>query len=113
MRRLAIEICIDALSSDIVDRITIRNSVIQREIFEVIRKIEKKLLVYPNSKVLSTSQYRPHEKKCAKLSGIDVPRWWLINSKNDLEFAMNELDGKGILKTTSFGYDGKGQLKIS
>ena len=80
---------------------------------EVIQKVEKQLLVYPNSKVLSTSQYRPHEKKCAKLSGIDVPRWWLINSKNDLEFAMNELDGEGILKTTSFGYDGKGQLKIS
>ena len=33
--------------------------------------------------------------------------------KNDLELAMNELDGEGILKTTSFGYDGKGQLKIS
>ena len=80
---------------------------------EVIQKVEKQLLVYPNSKVLSTSQYRPHEKKYAKLSGIDVPRWWLINSKNDLEFAMNELDGEGILKTTSFGYDGKGQLKIS
>ena len=26
---------------------------------------------------------------------------------------MNELDGEGILKTTSFGYDGKGQLKIT
>ena len=48
--------------------------------------------------MLSTSQYRPHEKKYAKLSGIDVPRWWLINSKNDLEFAMNELDGKAFLK---------------
>ena len=78
---------------------------------EVIQKVEKQLLVYPNSKVLSTSQYRPHEKKYAKLSGIDVPRWWLINSKNDLEFAMNELDGEGILKTTSLGYDGKGQNK--
>ena len=37
-------------------------------------------------------------KKYAKLSGIDVPRWWLINSKNDLEFAMNELDGEAFLK---------------
>ena len=80
---------------------------------EVIQKVEKHLLVYPNSKVLSTSQYRPYEKKYAKLSGIDVPRWWLINSKNDLEYAMDKLDGSGILKTTSFGYDGKGQLKIS
>ncbi|GIR79330.1 MAG: hypothetical protein CM15mP81_08400 [Alphaproteobacteria bacterium] len=26
---------------------------------------------------------------------------------------MSKLDGEGILKTTSFGYDGKGQLKIT
>ena len=79
---------------------------------ETIKKIEKYFTVYPNSKVLEIAQYRPLEKKYAKDAGIKVPRWWLIKSKQELEDAIFQLGGPGILKTTSFGYDGKGQLKI-
>ena len=78
-----------------------------------IKKIEKNFPVFPNSKVLETAQYRPFEKKYAKDAGIKVPSWWLINSKKELVDALFQLNGPGILKTTSLGYDGKGQLKIS
>ena len=77
-----------------------------------IKKIEKYFTVFPNSKILEIAQYRPFEKKYAKDAGIKVPRWWLINSKQELVNAIFQLDGPGILKTTSLGYDGKGQFKI-
>jgi len=77
-----------------------------------IKKVEKHFTVFPNSKVLEIAQYRPFEKKYAKDAGIKVPRWWLINSKQELVNAIFQLDGPGILKTTSLGYDGKGQFKI-
>jgi 5-(carboxyamino)imidazole ribonucleotide synthase len=80
---------------------------------QTIKKIEKYFTVYPNSKVLEIAQNRPLEKKYAKEAGIRVPRWWLIKSTQELKDAIFQLDGPGILKTTSFGYDGKGQLKIS
>ena len=77
-----------------------------------IKKVEKHFTVFPNSKVLEIAQYRPFEKKYAKDAGIKVPRWWLINSKQELVDAIFQLDGPGVLKTTSLGYDGKGQFKI-
>ena len=79
----------------------------------LIKKLEKIIKVYPNSEVLEISQYRPLEKKTALSSGIEVPRWWLINSKSDLKKSMDELNGEGIFKTTRMGYDGKGQFQIS
>jgi 5-(carboxyamino)imidazole ribonucleotide synthase len=61
------------------------------------------------SEVLNTTQHRFREKNAIKQMGIPVTDYTLIDSVTALEanFAY-----PSILKTTMFGYDGKGQVVI-
>ena len=45
-------------------------------------------------------------------SGFNTPKWFLIKNTDDLITASQSLGNKGVLKTNSFGYDGKGQIRI-
>ena len=46
-------------------------------------------------------------------SGFKTPKWYLIKNSDDLITASKSLGNKGVLKTNSLGYDGKGQVRIS
>ena len=46
-------------------------------------------------------------------SGFKTPKWYLIKNSDDLITASKSLSNKGVLKTNSLGYDGKGQVRIS
>ena len=70
-------------------------------------------IVSPSIKALDTAQDRLSEKKMAQDLGIKTPRFWAIDSQDDLANAMGELDGKGVLKTRRDGYDGKGQMRVA
>lgn len=70
--------------------------------------------VYPDTSLLEISQDRIKEK--SYLNSIDIPtaRWRALKSAKDLiaafdDWGVNEV----IIKTTRFGYDGKGQARIS
>ena len=67
----------------------------------------------PGQAALHTAQHRIREKSLARDLGIKTPRFWHITDSNDLIKAMAELGGDGILKTCRFGYDGKGQVRLS
>jgi len=69
--------------------------------------------VSPGTKALHTAQHRIREKTLANELGIGTPRFWHIRSIDDLNAAMAELNGAGILKTCQLGYDGKGQARIA
>ena len=71
----------------------------------------KNMLVSPGVRALAIAQDRLCEKETATLLGIPTAPYWKINSIDDLANALNLLNGKGILKTTKFGYDGKGQIR--
>lgn len=77
---------------------------------ETARFIQKIKPVYPDDKLLEIAQNRITEKKYLNDIGIPTAKWAPIYSATDIDKAASELGGKNyILKTTRFGYDGKGQ----
>lgn len=65
--------------------------------------------VYPPAKALEISQDRLVEKTFLTDLGIATAKFRAINSQQDLESALSDFGGEGVLKTRRFGYDGKGQ----
>ncbi len=77
---------------------------------ETARYIQKIKPVYPDDKLLEIAQNRITEKKYLNDVGIPTARWAPIYSPEDIDNAVSDLGCKNyILKTTRFGYDGKGQ----
>ena len=75
--------------------------------------LSKKTMVIPSNIVFRCAQIRSKEKEIALKSGFNTPKWFLIKNTDDLITACKQLGNKGILKTNSFGYDGKGQFRIN
>jgi len=73
---------------------------------------EKHKPVRPSSSVLRTTQNRLHEKKALLEAGIPVANFRKVDSLRDLEDAASVLGYPMVLKTTTEGYDGKGQSII-
>jgi 5-(carboxyamino)imidazole ribonucleotide synthase len=69
--------------------------------------------VRPSGFVLHTAQHRAREKTFLAKAGLPVTPFALIDSEADLDAAIARLGCPAVLKTASFGYDGKGQAKVS
>ena len=69
-------------------------------------------LVRPAGTVLHTTQHRLREKTFLRNNGFPVTRFEPIVEAGDLCRVMPSF-GRGILKTAGFGYDGKGQYRVS
>jgi 5-(carboxyamino)imidazole ribonucleotide synthase len=65
--------------------------------------------VYPPPKALEVAQDRVTEKRFLNESGIETARFHAVDSQADLEAALADFGGEGVLKTRRLGYDGKGQ----
>jgi 5-(carboxyamino)imidazole ribonucleotide synthase len=66
--------------------------------------------VFPKSDVLKITQNRLAEKKFLNQIGVQTAEYFSINSLEDLEKNFDKsTNSKAILKTTTMGYDGKGQ----
>lgn len=78
---------------------------------ETIQIVEKSAPVFPGGNVLHTTQHRLREKNFLSQAGIPVTPYLPIQSAEDLQTANPELF-PGVLKTASWGYDGKGQTKL-
>ena len=68
--------------------------------------------VRPAGQVLHITQQRLREKTFLKENGFPVTPFQRILSLAELQTAAHELGLPAVLKTASFGYDGKGQTKI-
>lgn len=79
---------------------------------ETVEFLEKKVAVYPSSKVLKIAQNRLLEKSFLREFGIKTADFHEIKSKKDLISHLESFD-KAILKTATMGYDGKGQFVIA
>ena len=75
--------------------------------------LSKMTKVFPSSFCFNIAQFRNKEKEMAVKSGFLVPKWYRINSLEDLIKYSKILKDNCILKTNSLGYDGKGQVNIS
>jgi 5-(carboxyamino)imidazole ribonucleotide synthase len=69
--------------------------------------------VAPNAQALAPTQDRFAEKSLAASLGLRTAPFFAIASDDEAAQAFAKLDGRGILKTRRFGYDGKGQAKVS
>jgi 5-(carboxyamino)imidazole ribonucleotide synthase len=69
-------------------------------------------LVRPAGRVLHVTQQRLREKTFLRDHGFPVTPFRRITSLTELQSATRELGLPAVLKTASFGYDGKGQTKV-
>lgn len=74
---------------------------------------EKFVPVRPGGNVLHTSQNRLREKTFLQNAGIPVTPFWPVRSSGDLTSHLAASGFPAVLKTADWGYDGKGQAKLS
>jgi 5-(carboxyamino)imidazole ribonucleotide synthase len=69
--------------------------------------------VRPAGSVLHTTQHRLREKGFLSGAGFPVAPFATVRSLADLEAGLARLGTPAVLKTAGWGYDGKGQVKIT
>ncbi len=79
---------------------------------ETARWLAERLPVYPTPKALEVGQERVAEKTFFQNLGIAVPPFAAVASREDLDAAIARIGQPAVLKTTRFGYDGKGQAVL-
>mgnify|MGYP001159814982 CR=1 FL=1 len=79
---------------------------------ESLRKIKKTKHIFPPINALSIAQNREFEKKFFLKNKISHAKSFFLNTKKDLNNLKNRIRYPVILKTSRFGYDGKGQFEV-
>jgi 5-(carboxyamino)imidazole ribonucleotide synthase len=80
---------------------------------EAARAMQAAVPVRPAPEVLHTTQDRAREKAFLVAHGFACAAHRVIRSRTELDAAVADLGLPCVLKTAAFGYDGKGQRKIS
>jgi 5-(carboxyamino)imidazole ribonucleotide synthase len=78
-----------------------------------VEEIEELVPVRPGGAVLHTTQHRLREKTFLDRAGFPTVPFRAVPSRAALDVALQELGPPTVLKMAGFGYDGKGQTKIS
>jgi 5-(carboxyamino)imidazole ribonucleotide synthase len=69
--------------------------------------------VRPRGEVLHTTQHRIREKTFLTDAGLPLTPFRTVLNTDDLSRAVADLGCPSILKTADFGYDGKGQVRVT
>jgi 5-(carboxyamino)imidazole ribonucleotide synthase len=80
---------------------------------EAVEAAEALAPVRPSGSVLYTTQNRLREKNFLARNGFPVAPFRHVTSRDELKAALAEIGCPAVLKTAGFGYDGKGQTRIS
>ena len=92
---------------DSVDVVTYEFENIPAEALDVLTN------VHPGRNALAVSQDRVTEKDFLSGLGLKVAPYATVDSLADLQAALETIGTPAILKTRRFGYDGKGQVRIT
>lgn len=76
---------------------------------EAAATLARNVPVYPPPRALEVAQDRLTEKRFLNACGIPTARFHAVDSQEELEIALADFGGQGVLKTRRLGYDGKGQ----
>ena len=68
--------------------------------------------VRPSTRVLAVAQDRILEKSTLRDAGLPVTPFAPVREPTELQPAVSELGAPGVLKTSTGGYDGKGQVPV-
>ena len=93
-----------------VDVVTLEFENIPSEPLEI---LTKQVPLYPRPEVLHITQHRLREKTWLNEHGFPVVPFRCADSPAQLEQAVSALGFPCVVKTVGFGYDGKGQLKLT
>ena len=91
-----------------VDVITYEFENIPLDTIRVCQKIKN---VYPNSRSLEICQDRTNEKKFLNNMGIKTVKFVVASSYENIIDGIKQLGLPVVIKTSRFGYDGKGQIR--
>lgn len=75
--------------------------------------LDARVPVRPGTRSLAVSQDRLSEKTFLTELGIPTAPFRAVDTLDDLKTAIGEIGFPAVLKTRRFGYDGKGQVKIT
>lgn len=75
--------------------------------------LQQRGALHPRPEILRICQNREREKNFLRDNGIPCAPFAIVDSEADLKQALATIGTPSVLKTAAFGYDGKGQLKIS
>ena len=93
-----------------IDKVNIITYEFENIPFETLNEINKKKTVLPKPSVNRLIQHRLAEKDFVNKLNIRTTRYTSVEKRKDLDSLEDFLPG--ILKTTTMGYDGKGQYPI-
>ncbi|SEK38317.1 5-(carboxyamino)imidazole ribonucleotide synthase [Roseivivax marinus] len=80
---------------------------------EALDRIESIRPIRPGREALRVSQDRATEKAFLEELGLKVAPWAEVHDPDSLAAALESVGTPAILKTRRFGYDGKGQARLS
>ena len=78
-----------------------------------VRWLAERVPVHPSPFSLEVAQDRVREKTFVEQVGGRPARWRPVTTREDLDAAIAAIGCPAVLKTTRFGYDGKGQMRLS
>jgi 5-(carboxyamino)imidazole ribonucleotide synthase len=76
------------------------------------RRLAGRVPVFPPPAALEAAQERLGEKRFFQGLGISTPPFAAVESRSDLDAAVQEIGLPAVLKTCRMGYDGKGQYVL-
>ncbi|MDO4244955.1 MAG: 5-(carboxyamino)imidazole ribonucleotide synthase [Deinococcus sp.] len=80
---------------------------------EALDALRGRVPVRPGADLLARSKHRAREKAALREAGAKTAPFVVIEQAADLQGALRQVGGRGILKTSELGYDGKGQARVS
>jgi 5-(carboxyamino)imidazole ribonucleotide synthase len=81
--------------------------------YETLQAVAEIVPVHPAPLVLDTTRHRLREKTFLSTHGFPVAPFRAVSSVDELRAAVQALGTPCVLKTATFGYDGKGQSKLT
>src|SRR3954470_3374773 len=79
---------------------------------EALESLPGKARIAPPLRALAAAQDRLSEKRTVELLGLPTTRYASVNSRAELDAAIERIGLPGVLKTRRLGYDGKGQAVL-
>jgi 5-(carboxyamino)imidazole ribonucleotide synthase len=75
--------------------------------------VAARIALHPSPNAVAICQHREREKTFLKDHGIPCAPFAVVASAEELAAALKEIGVPAVLKTAAFGYDGKGQQKLT
>jgi 5-(carboxyamino)imidazole ribonucleotide synthase len=74
--------------------------------------LAERTAVFPAPQALAIAQDRLAEKTLFRECGLRTPAFMAVDTREDLDRALDAIGAPAILKTRRLGYDGKGQFRL-